>query len=203
VQSGTGGKVNSLDNIGANLYIVNLKIGKLPMIIKIYDIEESLSAKGRFDGTKFKRPEDEEISFGAPIEYDLTIVKSGDNIWARGPVQTEVVLRCSRCLENFPYSIRADLDIEFAPKSTEPDAPEMELKSGELDLYYYQGDEIEIDPYVFEEVMLDIPIKALCSESCKGICPTCGKNMNTEQCRCKKVGTTVLGERLATFLKEH
>ena len=172
------------------------------MIIKIYDIEESLSAKGRFDGSKFRRPEDEELSFGSPIEYELTVTKSGDTVWIRGPVRAEVTLRCSRCLEDFAYSIRTDLDIEFAPKSAAPDAPEIELKSDELDLYYYEGEEIEIDSFVFEEVMLNLPIKALCSESCKGICPTCGKNLNVEQCRCKKIGTTVLSEKLATFLKE-
>jgi uncharacterized protein len=203
VQSRTAGKVNSLDNTGANLYIVDLKIGKLPMIIKIYDIEESLSVKGRFDGSKFRRPEDEEISFRSPIEFELTIVKSGDTIWLRGPVKAEVALKCSRCLGDFSYSIRTDLDIEFAPKSTAPAAPEIELKSDELDLYYYEGEDIEIESYVFEEVMLSLPIKALCSDSCKGICPTCGTNMNIEQCRCKKVGTTVLGEKLATYLKEH
>jgi uncharacterized protein len=173
------------------------------MIIKIHDIEESLSVKGGFDGSKFKRPEDEEVSFTSPVTYELTIMKSGDSIWLRGSVSAEVVLTCSRCLEGFSYSIGTNIDIEFVPMNTAPDAPELELRSDELDLYYYEGEEIEIDAYVFEEVMLNLPIKALCSESCRGICATCGKNLNIEQCLCEKIGKSVLGERLTSFLKEH
>jgi uncharacterized protein len=91
----------------------------------------------------------------------------------------------------------------LAPKDTAPDGAEVELTSEELDIYYYDGEEVDIDSYVFEEVMLNIPIKALCSESCKGLCPSCGKNLNSEDCRCEKVGASVLGEKLKTFLKEN
>ena len=71
-----------------------------------------------------------------------------------------------------------------------------------MNLYYFEGDEIDLDPYVFEEVMLNIPIKALCSESCKGMCPTCGKNLNIGECQCEKAGASVLAEKLKPFLKK-
>jgi uncharacterized protein len=173
------------------------------MIIKIYDIEESLSVKSSFDGSRFKRPEDEEIAFSSPVAYELELVRSGDNLWVKGLVKARVLLTCARCLETFSYSINTNLDIELAPKSTAPDAPELELRSDELDLYYYEGEEVDIDTYVFEEIMLDLPIKALCSESCKGMCPVCGKNLNAEECRCERTGSTALGEKLKSFLKEH
>jgi uncharacterized protein len=173
------------------------------MIVRVHDIEESLSVKGSFDGSKFKRPEDEEISFLAPISYDLEIVKSKDNLWVRGSVTSVLSLTCARCLTSFSYGIDADLDIELAPKNTAPDANEVELKSEELDIYYYDGEELDIDDYVYEEVILNLPIKALCSETCKGLCPSCGKNLNSEDCRCEKLGTSVLGEKLKSFLKEH
>jgi uncharacterized protein len=71
-----------------------------------------------------------------------------------------------------------------------------------LDQYYFKGDEIDIDPYVFEEVMLNLPIKTLCSDACKGMCPVCGKNLNNGDCRCEKTGSSTLGEKLKSFLKE-
>ena len=69
-----------------------------------------------------------------------------------------------------------------------------------MNVYYFEGDEIDIDPYVFEEVMLNMPIKALCSESCKGICPCLRQEPNVEECGCEKTGTA-LGEKLKQFFK--
>lgn len=172
------------------------------MIINLYDISEYLTVKGSFDGAKYKRPEDSEVSFLSPIDYELTLTRSGQNVWVRGAVETKLALVCDRCLEEFTYAIRADLDIELVPKEDAPDAPEVELKSEELDQYYFEGEDIDLDPYVYEEVMLNIPIKALCAESCKGMCPVCGKNLNLGECRCEKTGTTVLGEKLKSFLKQ-
>jgi uncharacterized protein len=172
------------------------------MIIKLYDIAEHLAVTGTVDGSKFKRPEDTDVSFLSPIGYDLTLVRSEQNVWLRGLVSAKLALMCDRCLEAYTYTVRADLDIELVPKNRTPDAPEVELRSEDLDQYYYEGEDIDLDPYVFEEVMLNIPIKALCAESCKGICPVCGKNLNSGECRCEKTGTSVLGEKLRSFLKE-
>jgi uncharacterized protein len=172
------------------------------MIIKLYDISEHLAVKGTVDGSRFKRPEDTDVSFASLINYDLTLMKSGQNVWVRGPVNAKLSLTCDRCLEAFICAVQADLDIELVPKGKGPDAAELELQSEELDQYYYEGEEIDLDPYVYEEVMLSIPIKNLCSESCKGMCPVCGKNLNLGECRCDKTGATVLSEKLKSFLKE-
>jgi uncharacterized protein len=172
------------------------------MIIKLYDIEQNISVKGRLDGSRYQRPEDIAISFSAPIEYELTVTKSGDNLWVHGPVRARVSTTCDRCLEDFTFSIESELDIELTPKEKAPAAPELELKSEEMDVYYFEGEEVDLDPYVFEEVMLNIPIKALCSESCMGLCPTCGKNLNLGECRCEKAGSRVLADKLEPFLKE-
>lgn len=172
------------------------------MIIKLYDIEESVSVKGALDGSTFKRPEDTDIAFLSPVEYELTVQKVEDSIWVRGPVETQLSLTCDRCLDRFAFSVKSRLDIELRPRQKASLATEVELKTDEMDVYYFEGEELDIDPYVFEEVMLNIPIKALCSESCKGICPSCGKNLNLEACRCEKADTTALGEKLKSFFKE-
>jgi uncharacterized protein len=172
------------------------------MIIKLYDIEQGISVKGRLDGNRFKRPEDSDLSFLSPVEYDLRLSKSGDNVWVQGPVQARLSLTCDRCLEAFAFSIESEMDIELLPKADALETPEVELQTDEMNLYYFEGDEIDLDPYVFEEVMLNLPIKALCSESCKGMCPSCGHNLNIEHCHCETIAAGTLAEKLKPFLKE-
>ena len=92
------------------------------------------------------------------------------------------------------------MSIKLVPRTELPDAPEMELHGEDLDVYYYEGDEIDVDPFVYEEVMLNMPVRPLCSEACKGICPQCGKNRNTEKCDCPEAPLSLLGEKLKSFL---
>jgi uncharacterized protein len=172
------------------------------MIIKLYDIQEGLSVRGALDASTFKRPEDSDISFVSPVDYELKIARAGDSIWMRGPVRGRLSLTCARCLEHFTLSVASRLDIELLPRNKAPRGSEVELKTEEMDIYYFEGDEIDIDPYIFEEIMLNIPVKALCAESCKGICPSCGKNLNIEDCRCERTGPTILTEKLIAFLKD-
>jgi uncharacterized protein len=172
------------------------------MIIRLYDLKEEISVKGTLDGDRRKRPEDEDISFVSPIQYELRVSRTGENIRVQGPVRAKLSLACARCLVPFAYTVESHLDIVLAPKEKQPGLPEMELKPDELEVYFFEGEEIDLDPYVFEEVMLDLPIKALCADACKGICANCGKNLNIEECRCEKTGNAVLGEKLKSFLKE-
>jgi uncharacterized protein len=173
------------------------------MIIKLYDIQDEITVRGSMEGSRLKRPEDKDLSFLSPIDYEIAATKTGDSVWLSGPVRAKLSLTCARCLEGFTLDVDARLNIELMPKETEPHSPEVELKNDEMDTYFYEGDEIEIDPFIFEEVMLNLPIKALCSDACKGMCPSCGKNLNLEACRCDKIGATALGQQLRSFLKEH
>ena len=53
-----------------------------------------------------------------------------------------------------------------------------------MDYEFFDGEEIDIDLLVVEQIVLALPFKALCSEECKGICPHCGANLNLEPCQC-------------------
>ena len=172
------------------------------MIIKLYEIQDRISVKGELDGAAFKRPEDGDISFLSPIDYELMIEKTGDGFWVHGLVGAKLSLTCARCLEQFAFTVASGLDIELLPRPKAPDGSEVELKTEEMNMYYFEGGEITIDPYVFEEIMLNLPLKALCAESCKGICPSCGKNLNLEECCCEKTGSMILADKLTSFLKD-
>ncbi len=170
------------------------------MLIRLSEIEDVLVVKGEMDIKRFAMTDDTEFRLLAPVSYELTVAKFDDTVTIEGPVTARMNLSCSRCLEDFDLDLSLRMAIKLTEKSTSPDAAEMELHNEDLDVYYYEGDEIDLDPYVYEEVMLNMPMRPLCREECKGICPTCGRNRNTEPCDCPEAPLSLFGEKLKSFL---
>ena len=104
-----------------------------------------------------------------------------------------------RCLDDFPFEIQANLSAELVRKAPVNET-ELELTGEEMDVYYFEGDEIDLGELVYEEVLLNIPMKPVCREDCKGLCDICGRNRNIEECFCNNVSYTLLKEKLNTYL---
>jgi uncharacterized protein len=191
--------VNLLDISGVNPIYYQTQKGKQPMIIKLYEIEDEVRVEGEVKGAKFQRPEDTELKFLSPITYALKIEKIGEDYRVTGKVHGSLSLSCARCLDEFNCSVDSTVDIELMRRPKDF-ASELELRDEEMDVCYFDGDEVDLDPYVYEEVILSMPIQALCSDACRGMCPQCGKNLNREECRCDRAGASLLGDKLKTFL---
>ncbi|MDD2499121.1 MAG: DUF177 domain-containing protein, partial [Desulfitobacteriaceae bacterium] len=58
--------------------------------------------------------------------------------------------------------------------------------TNEEEIYFYEGDKIDILPQVLQTILLELPMKVLCREDCKGLCPVCGTNLNIKECRCER-----------------
>jgi uncharacterized protein len=170
------------------------------LIIKLSDIEDKLVLKGEMINSAFKNLEERQFTVEAPVLFELLVKKQEDSIRIAGPVKSTVIMTCSRCLEEFSCSIDTYLDIKLAPKGLVPQATEAELRQDDMDIYYYDGDEIDLDPFIYDEVLLNVPVRPLCREDCAGICHSCGKNRNVEPCSCRQPVNTALGEKLKTFL---
>jgi len=169
------------------------------MIIRLSEIEDGAVLKGKIAGSQIEGVKDEEFSFLAPIDYEIVVCKFDDSVRLEGSIRCSLSLMCGRCLDVFPFSIQTSLDVGLIKKIPVPET-ELELAKEDLEVYYYEGDEIDINPLVCEEVLLNIPIKPLCREDCRGICAVCGKNNNIEECHCNKASSMLLGEKLNAFL---
>jgi uncharacterized protein len=110
----------------------------------------------------------------------------GGNLQISGQVQAGPELECSRCLKSFAYSIDTALNIDLAPVNAMGTAPDHELAGNELDMEFYQGEEIEPLDYVKEQLLISIPMVPLHSPDCKGLCPVCGTDLNSADCGCRK-----------------
>jgi uncharacterized protein len=189
-----------LDNQRSNQLYYQTSEKGVVLLVKISEIEGELAVRGELEGSSFQDVEEGGFSFDTPVTYELTVRKTGDVVGIKGPIGCTLTLICSKCLEGFVFPVEAFLDIELVPRTLMPSASEVELKGDDLDVEYYEGDEIEVEPFVFEEIMLSIPIKPVCREECRGLCEGCGANRNNEQCRCVETAQSILGEKLKSFL---
>jgi uncharacterized protein len=124
----------------------------------------------------------------------LRIVPAGKGILhLSGRIQSEIVLECSRCVENFRHAIDTELDIDIAPMSSISTASEHELVAGELDMEFYQGDEIDPLEFVKEQLLISIPMVPLHSPDCKGLCTICGTDLNKTACGHQQSGPEEFG----------
>ncbi|GFE61218.1 DUF177 domain-containing protein [Geobacter sp. AOG2] len=124
--------------------------------------------------------------FSGPVKGQISAVREYDHVRVAGAVAVPVTLTCSRCLALYEKQIGANFTIFFrkgAP-GLERDEDEVELNEQDLVSATYSGDEIDLTHEIEEQVAMEVPFKPLCSEACKGLCPTCGKDLNQGDCSC-------------------
>jgi uncharacterized protein len=126
------------------------------------------------------------LEFTGPgaISGRIHLEKLGRKILLRGHLEGILSLRCSRCLEAYDAPVAADFDLLLEP-GPEPVVPEEELTAADLDLDFYQGDVIDLERHFREQILLMVPLKPLCADTCRGICPRCGADLNREPCHCE------------------
>jgi len=122
--------------------------------------------------------------FKGNVHLEVKMDKSHSQIVLNGTLKVEAIFVCDRCNEEYTTDLINDFQVTFLfdkqPKEAEV-----------LNLYYIspETDKINITNDVIDFAQLAIPMKRLCSEDCKGLCPRCGANLNTDVCRCKQEDT--------------
>ncbi len=128
------------------------------------------------------------IQLLTPVRTKLRIEKAGPEVFVKGGIVAGVELQCSRCLARFPKEIEASVNVVYHPVEELKGEDKHEVKEDELDMGFYKGDELDIEELVTEQIILTVPMKPLCSESCKGLCPRCGADLNVGACSCASNG---------------
>ncbi len=123
-----------------------------------------------------------DFEFQKPAEVRLGYRRSGQELFFYGRVAGQVIGHCGRCLENYTFDVASDFSFVLVPKSPMP--MEIELNEEDLDLSFYEGEEVDVSPLVLEQIVLTLPTRPLCKENCQGLCPQCGVNHNYETCAC-------------------
>ena len=118
------------------------------------------------------------------IRASLSIQHSGEEYFCQGTIEGDIVMECARCLGEFvgTYSGKTDFIVRcYQPvKADEKDVPDDEEYVDLLD-----DSTADISYIVNQTLMLALPMKPICQESCKGLCSNCGVNKNEKECDCK------------------
>jgi uncharacterized protein len=114
-------------------------------------------------------------------------VDRGDDqtVHVRGHLTAGLGLECGRCLEPFPLAVEQELDLFYLPhREDAEEEDEVELADRDMVVTYYTGDRLDLGEIIREQLLLSVPMKRLCREACRGLCPKCGANRNTTPCAC-------------------
>jgi uncharacterized protein len=110
-----------------------------------------------------------------------------DDIRVAGVLSAELEILCARCLEPVQYAVKRDFDLLYRPAGSDiGDDKEVELQDRDAAISYYEGEGLELAEIVREQLLLAVPIKTVCNDACKGLCPHCGRNLNTGECECSQ-----------------
>ncbi len=118
------------------------------------------------------------ITEKSPVSFTFTNEEAG-KAKALGKVRLVFQTSCDRCLS--PVSVT--LDLQFERMILSPDAVGREDEEAD-DLSFMDGYQLDVEVFVYNEIMGNWPAKILCKEDCKGICPKCGQNLNMGDCGC-------------------
>jgi uncharacterized metal-binding protein YceD (DUF177 family) len=138
---------------------------------------------------------EEDLEF-EPAVGQLKFHLAGEEVLGTGRLTSAVTLPCARCLEKVRIPLDTQIVLTFWPHKRQNEKEEMDetFDPNEPDLSFYRGDVIDPDEDIRELIVVDVPILTYCREDCKGICQSCGANLNETTCDCPPLDTTVQTE---------
>lgn len=123
-----------------------------------------------------------EESFSHPVEVEASIDKTTRQILLRAKVSTSGHFQCDRCIENFEREIASSYSTFYVYDEIDgASRPPEEVTVLSTDTVH-----LDLREDIREIVELAVPLKLLCTEECKGLCPRCGSNWNMVSCSCKE-----------------
>ena len=128
-----------------------------------------------------------------PLRFVLVGYRMGDDLLIDGRLEGGVALECSRCLARYRHRLHEAFRLLLEPAGSrlpaDPEAARVLERDGlclgeDVETGWYRGTEIDLGPFFQEVVMTALPVKPLCREDCKGLCPRCGGDRNQVICDC-------------------
>lgn len=121
-----------------------------------------------------------------PVRVRLDLDRRGEEIWIRGHLQGHSPQQCSRCLADFVMTLELDFEVFCAKVQGSSAMGPRALDEEDGGVHFHDGRVLSIDAEIREALLLSLPMRPLCRESCAGLCPRCGEDRNLGPCRCER-----------------
>jgi DUF177 domain-containing protein len=151
------------------------------------DLNKVRTAHERYErtyGAEAFAGDQDSFRVNAPVALAFDIFKDKAQFRLAGDVHTVLEVSCSRCLEPFTIPIDAAFDLRYQPHTENAGEGEAEIEEDDLATAFYTNDEIDLGQLMREQFYLELPMKPLCRDDCRGLCPECGTNLNRDTCVC-------------------
>jgi uncharacterized protein len=136
------------------------------------------------------------LRLGEPVKARLLVRASGDRAQVRGSLRGAISVTCCRCAKPFPQTVDKEFSVDYWPDPEVEENEELELAYEDLDVGFYRNDELDLSAVVSEQIVLDVPMKPVCRDDCRGLCDRCGADLNEGDCGCDR---TQVDARLAAL----
>ncbi len=119
---------------------------------------------------------DNTVEFKPSFKFTGRIINLGGLLKLSGELHFEFVADCLRCLERIETSMDIEVNEVFV----------VVFNPDEVDAYIYEGNVVDIEKPLIDNIILALPTQFICSEDCKGLCKNCGANLNLKNCDCEE-----------------
>lgn len=128
------------------------------------------------------------LGFEAPLDVVVTMYKAGNKIVIEGVMAGRIRSSCDRCLDEYVRPLKGVFRLLFVPRAGGGPPAKPEGAPEDDSVEFLTGEEIDLEEIAMEQVFLALPMRSLCKESCAGLCPVCGVNLNRQACACGTTG---------------
>jgi uncharacterized protein len=138
-------------------------------------------------------PEDAPEGLAGDLEAEVRAHTMGADVYLEGELRGALALECGRCLARYRQPIREAFRLVLEPAGdrvpADPEGAAALARDGlylsdEVEAGWFRGSEIDLGGFFQEGIALLFPVQPLCREDCRGLCPSCGVDRNTESCSC-------------------
>jgi uncharacterized protein len=131
---------------------------------------------------------DDDVVLEGEIEISGVVDKVERGFTLAARIRGVARLCCARCLKEFVFGFSESFAVALLPVSSAPQEDETQLGRDELDVRFFEAPEVDLVEVATEQLLLALPMKPLCGEACKGLCPRCGADLNQGRCACPAQG---------------
>ena len=151
------------------------------------DLQRAMEGGGRIRATVVLGPLDWEPGTAleaGPVAMRGVLSRLSRGYDFQGHLDGGLTLECVRCLEQFAFPLAFDFHLVFEAGDETPRGGEVQIQEGDCDVYLTTDGKVDLSAVAREQIYLQIPLKPVCNDRCRGLCMTCGESLDRGACRC-------------------